>query len=212
MRRTMIMMVGVLVAASTATVAWAGGASHQTSEVVWHPQQAALGRAGLVDGASATLVRNDTGISYRVSTERLEPGNAYTLWLVVINNPDACHTTPCEAEDLFNPATRSQISYAAGTVAGRSGKGTLAGHVDVGPLSGWLPDRSLEGAHGPDVALVVNEHGPMLAEFMPSMIKSYRGGCSDDSPFPPFPASALADGEVGPNLCWLYQLAYFVGS
>jgi hypothetical protein len=42
------------------------------------------------------------------------------------------------------------------------------------------------------------------------MIHTYRGGCSDDSPFPSlFPAIAIADGDVGPNTCRLFQSAIF---
>jgi len=50
----------------------------------------------------------------------------------------------------------------------------------------------------------------MIPEFMPGMIKTYRGGCSANSPFPPiFPPSAIADGEIGPNSCRLFRAAAF---
>ena len=59
-----------------------------------------------------------------------------------------------------------------------------------------------------EVHLVINDHGPMLADFMPGMVRTYRGGCSDASPFPPiFPDTAIVDGEVGPNICRLFQSA-----
>src|SRR5688500_1120771 len=118
-------------------------AVHQSTDVVnWHAQQAVNGRTGQVADASATLVRNANGISFRLSTTGLIPGNAYTLWLVVITNPDACTATPCTAPNIFNAATESQVSFAAGHVAGGSGQGTFAGSVKEGTLSGWLPDRS----------------------------------------------------------------------
>jgi hypothetical protein len=143
----------------------------------------------------------------------LTPGNAYTLWLVVITNPEACTATPCTAANIFNAATESQVRFAAGHVAGGSGQGTFAGSVKEGTLSGWLPDRSFDDAMGVSVHLVINDHGPMLPEHMPGMIHTYRGGCSDASPFPPIfavpPSTALADGEVGPNICRLYQAATF---
>jgi hypothetical protein len=185
-------------------------AQQQTNIVNWHPQQAAFGRTGAVAGASATIVRNANGVSFRLSTTQLTPGNAYTMWLVVINNPGACANTPCTAGDIFNPATHSQVRFAAGSVAGGAGRGTFAGHVSEGPLTGWLPDRTFANSMGVDVHLVVNDHGPMLAEHMPGMIHTYRGGCADSSPFPPiFPETALADGAVGPNTCRLYQTATF---
>lgn len=182
--------------------------------VNWHAQQMSpLGNhmTGPVDGASAQLIRNSNGISFHISTNSLTPGNAYTLWLVVVNNPAACTAHPCTASDITqNAATRAQVRYAAGTVAGNSGRATLSGAIQEGWLSGWLPDRSFEDARHGEIHLVVNDHGPMIPALMPGMIHTYRAGCRDGSPFPPpFPPSALADGEPGPNTCLLYQAAVF---
>jgi hypothetical protein len=213
MNRRLVILLAVVALAGTLVVpAAATGAVHQTAAVNWHAQQAALGREGPVAGASAKLVRDENGISYQINTNSLTPGNAYTLWLVVVNKPEECNTSPCTAPDIIgNPATESQVRYAAGHVAGGSGQGTFAGSVKEGPLSGWLPDRSLDDAMTAEVHLVINDHGPKLDEFMPGMIRTYRGGCSDASPFPPiFPDAALADGEVGPNICRLFQSAVFL--
>lgn len=188
----------------------AAGTDHSTAPVTWHAQQAAFGRVGQVEDASASLVRNPNGLSFQIRTSSLTPGNAYTLWLVVINNPEACLASPCSGPDIFNPESDSQVRYAAGHVVGKSGKGTFAGSVKEGPLSGWLPDRSLVDSMGAQVQLVINDHGPALPEFMPGMIHTYRGGCSDLSPFPAiFPATAINDGQAGPNTCLLYQAAAF---
>lgn len=196
------------------------GASHQTVAVNWHAQQQLIafggnGKTGPVDGAFARIVRNRNGISYQIHAAELHPGNAYSLWLVVINNPDACAATPCSAGDIItNAATDAQVTLGGtGTVSGAAGMGTLAGSAKVGPLSGWLDGRSLSDPFGAEVHLVINDHGPVLTGFMPGMITSYRAGCSDDSPFPGvFPASALADGAAGPNTCLLYQAAVFPAS
>jgi hypothetical protein len=194
-----------------ATPSYSLAAQQSISIVNWHAQQAGFGRNGPVDGASGTIVRNANGVSFRLSTTQLTPGNAYTLWLVVINNPAACAVSPCTAADIFNPATHSQVRFGAGSVAGGAGKSTFAGHVSEGPLTGWLPDRTFANSLGVEVHLVVNDHGPMLPAHMPGMIHTYRGGCADSSPFPPiFPATALADGESGPNICRLYQAATFL--
>lgn len=184
-------------------------ASHETRPVAWHAQ---TGSTELVEGASASLVRNDNGITYRFQTRGLTPGNAYTLWLVVIDQPDQCQASPCAAPDfLANAGPDAQVTYAAGHVVGGSGNATFAGSRSVGPIEGWLPDRTFDNPRGAEVHLVVNDHGPSLAEHMPGMIHTYRGGCSDDSPFPAiFPDTALADGEPGPNTCLLTQAAVFV--
>jgi hypothetical protein len=213
MYRRLLTLLAVVALTGTILVpaAAAAGSTHQTTGVNWHAQQAP-GKMGPVDGAWAKLVRNQNGISFQIHTNSLTPGNAYTLWLVVVNNPEACTAHPCTGPDIIlNPDTDSQVRYAAGHVAGGSGQGTLAGSVKEGPLSGWLPDRSLNDSMAAEVQLVVNEHGPMLPEFMPGMIHTYRGGCSNESPFPPiFPNTALSDGEVGPNTCLLYQGAAFL--
>jgi hypothetical protein len=213
MRRNATMLMAVIaVLFAVVAPAAAAGAEQQTVGVSWHAQQAMLGKSGAVAGASAQLVRNDNGIAYRMNTKGLEEGNAYTLWLVVVNNPSACLATPCAAPEIINnPATDSQIRFAAGHLAGASGNGTFAGSVSEGPLSGWLSGRTLEESQGAEIHLVVNDHGPAIAEFMPDMINTYRGGCSDASPFPGvFPPTALADGEPGPNICRLYQAAVFL--
>jgi hypothetical protein len=183
--------------------------TQQDAMVNWHAQQAGLGRSGPVAGASASVVRTANGASFRLSTTGLMPGNAYTLWLVVVNNPDACNSSPCTAADLFvNPAVDAQVRFAAGHVAGGSGRGTFAGAVQEGPMPGWLADRSFDDSMEAEIHLVINDHGPMLPDHMPGMIRTYRGGCADSSPFPGvFPATALADGEPGPNTCRLYQVA-----
>ncbi len=211
MRRQITLMVTVI-SMLFAVIAPAGatGAERQTTIVNWHAQQAALGKTGQVSGARASLVRTDSGISYKLSTAGLEESNAYTLWLVVINNPSFCAATPCTAGEIFNPASRSQVRFADGLLASGSGKGIFSGQVAVGPLSGWIAGGGLEDAYGAEIHLVVNDHGPALPEFMPGMVRTYRGGCSDASPFPAvFPATALADGEVGPNICRLFQAAVF---
>ncbi len=216
MQRKMWAAVAVMAGVALAGPTVLAGAAHQTVGVRWHPSpmQVAPPLNGTpVDGAWAQLTRNDNGFSYRLHTNSLTPGNAYTLWVVVINNRAACAADPCSAGDIItNANTRSQVTYGAGHVVGGSGRATFAGSIKEGPMDGWLADRSLEDAHAAEIHLVVNDHGPMLPEYMPSMIHSYRGGCADrpTSPFPGvFPATALADGEVGPNSCRLTHVAVF---
>lgn len=202
----LIVALATLVVSGTAFAS----AEQQTTGVNWHPQQAPA-QSGEVAGATAKLVRRDNGVTYRITTNSLTPGNAYTLWLVVVNNPQACESSPCTGGDvLLNAATDAQVLYGTGNVVGGSGQATFAGSLNEGDLPGWLADRTFDDAQTAEIHLVLNDHGPKLAEFMPGMIKTYRGGCSDSSPFPGiFPPSALADGEAGPNTCRLAQSAIF---
>ena len=60
-----------------------------------------------------------------------------------------------------------------------------------------------------EIHLVVNDHGPAIPGMVDEMLHTYRGGCTDDSLPPPFPATAKSDGAPGPNTCRLYQSATF---
>jgi hypothetical protein len=63
---------------------------------------------------------------------------------------------------------------------------------------------------GAEIHLVINDHGPLVSHLAHSMLNSYRGGCTDESLPPPFPATAKADGTPGPNTGRLVQDVAFV--
>lgn len=212
MRRaiTVLLLGASLVVASLGT-AGATAAGVDREPVRWHAQSG--NPQGSLVGAEATsqLIRTPEGISYTINTEQLLPGHAYTVWVVVINNPAACTASPCSPQDiLLNPATDSQVTYGTGHVVGDSGEAGFGGTLRQGPIpQGWLPDRGLNNPLGADVHLVLNDHGLMLTEFMPEMISTYRAGCTDASLPGIFPASAKADGTPGPNTCRLRQVVLF---
>jgi hypothetical protein len=211
-RRLGIVAIMAMVAAlAGGAVSTAAPADVQRVHVGWHMQSGNVPFSPVGESARAQLVRTENGISYSLRTERLQPGHAYTLWVVVINNPDACTASPCTPVNILqNPATNSQVIYGGGHVVGGEGHGGFAGHLSTGPLpAGWLPDRGLVNPMGADVHLILNDHGPMLTEFMPEMIHTYRAGCREDSIPPIFPATARADGTPGPNTCRLWQVSVF---
>jgi len=191
---------------STATVSAA--AEHETVAVNWHAQS---GSGPVGDGATATLIRRADGVSFRIQTNNLRPGHAYTVWFVVINNPSACTASPCSGPDIvLNAATNSQVTYATGHVVGESGQGTFAGSFRAGELpDGWFAGRGLGDPLTADIHLVLNDHGPAIQGLVSEMIHTYRAGCTDASLPGIFPASAKADGTPGPNTCRLYQTAVF---
>lgn len=57
----------------------------QRLPMMWHAQSGNTGEVG--DDAVATLTRDRRGIKYAIRTSGLVPGNAYTLWFVVVNDP-----------------------------------------------------------------------------------------------------------------------------
>ena len=203
---SVITLLGLLPAGATAA-----RSERQSALMMWHGQTGLSGPVG--SGASAKLVRRSDGVSFHINTQHLRAGHAYTVWFVVLNNPDACLATPCSAVDILQRAeTDAQVTYGAGHVVGGSGRAGFAGAFRSGPIDGWLAGGGLHDPRGAEIQLVLNDHGPKLAKFMPGMISTYRAGCTDASLPGIFPPSAKADGQPGPNACQLYQVAVFPGS
>lgn len=183
----------------------------------------------MVEGASSTLTRTRNGVNYRVMTSDLEPGNAYTLWIVIFNDTDGCTdgipgAFSCGPLDVGSDAARNDMMYAAGLVAGGSGKATFAGRRSVGDLSGsangpvGLAAYGLEDPYGAEIHFVVHDHGSMLPEYMPDMIQTIDGGCFDAGiPVAGFEGLPWNDydgepgvgafGRRGPNTCASVQVA-----
>lgn len=183
----------------------------QRTPMRWHLQSGHAHMAVIGGGARAKLTRTTNGISYAINTHGLRAGHAYTVWVLVINNPAACAASPCTPPDILkNPETDSQVTYGGGHVVGSSGKTGFGGHIARGLLpEGWLPGQGLKDPYSAEVHLVLNDHGTKLAQFMPGMIRTYRAGCADASLPAIFPPSAIADGAPGPNTCRLWQVAVF---
>jgi hypothetical protein len=185
-----------------------GPAAVQQADVNWHMQSG----EGMVDGAWAQLVRNDSGAAFNFHAKELIPGHVYTIWFVTVNNPDACASTPCTPADVIlnSEAVESDVTYGAGHVAGQSGSAAFGGHLAAGDFpNGWL-GNGFTNPHGAEIHLVLNDHGPMIPDLVSNMLSTYRGGCTDESLPPIFPATAFADGIPGPNTCRLYQVAIFL--
>ena len=182
---------------------------HMTTGVVQtHPSQ---GDVTVVEGASATLFTTEDGATMIYHTPGLEPNHVYTAWVVIMNDPEACETSPCTATDIIagTEATQSEVVYGDGIIADADGVGNFAGHVRVGDVPGGWMGHGYTNAQGAEILVVINDHGLLIPERAANMINSYRGGCTDESLPPPFPDTAKADGEPGPNTCRLIQAVTF---
>jgi hypothetical protein len=211
MKRSIVAALALAGLAVAALPAGAAPAERSSTHVFWHMQSGNPQGTPVGAGADAQLVRNASGISYSLQTHGLRAGHAYTVWVVVINNPAACTASPCSPQDiLLTPATNSTVTYGTGHVVGGSGQAGFGGHLKTGPLEdGWIAGRALEDPYGAEIHLVLNDHGEVLPAFMSEMIRTYRAGCTDASLPAIFPASAKADGTPGPNTCRLWQAAVF---
>jgi hypothetical protein len=77
-------------------------------------------------GSVSRLTRFDDGVTVVVEASGLEPGNAYTLWWVVFNNPAGCMTAPCGIEDILNPD--GSLNF-GGIVDAQIGMGHATGNI-----------------------------------------------------------------------------------
>lgn len=177
--------------------------------VVTHP---ATGAMAPVEGATAHIVRSAEGVTVQMHTMNLEPGNVYTAWWVLANNPDVCEASPCSGADFVGKAAEAQteVAYADGVIVGESGEAHFAAYLPVGEVTDdpWF-GNGFTNPTGAEIHLVINSHGPLIPERAGEMLNTYRAGCTDESLPAPFPDTAKADGEAGPNACALVQAAVF---
>lgn len=159
-------------------VAWATPAGRTTSTAFWTWDSS-------TPVGSSTLVRTDAGISASYHAEGLPPGQAVTMWFIVLNNPSACNATPCSVEDvLFNEAAQGDFLFGAGHVVGASGRANFGGSLKVGDASGsgkteiGLSAVGLQDPRGAEVHLALHSHGPAsTGQTLKEQIGSFLGGC-----------------------------------
>lgn len=120
-----------------------------------------------VRSGRSTLLRFDDGAFGIVRTRSLVPGDAYTVWAVVFNNPAACDG-PCDATDLANPDVEGVSTIGTGDVAARR-KGTFLV---------YLPDgAALTDPHGAEIHFVIRTHGPAIEGLVEEQTSTLNGGC-----------------------------------
>ena len=179
-----------------------------TAKVETHKSQ---GEKRTVEGAQGWLLTVDSGAMMKIATNSLTPGHVYTLWVIVVNKPSACATSPCTAKDVLKATetVEADVRYGDGAVADENGNVTFTAWVDTGDWKGSWWDRGFHNPIGAEIHGVINDHGPPLEGKLAAMLTSYRTGCTDESLPPPFPDTAKADGEPGPNKCALMQDVIF---
>jgi len=172
-------LLGITIALAASASAFAGGArSLAPAFNIWDPTD--------VVGTSA-VVRTDNSVSASISSLELPPGQAFTMWIVVFNNPEFCATRPCGSPDLFDPDVEGDALFGGGHVVGGSGMGTFAGQVSLGDVSGsalveiGFPEYAvgLLDPYGAEVHVLLHSHGPrQTGTTLKQQISSFTGGCT----------------------------------
>jgi len=135
-----------------------------------------------VDGASSTLIRNEAGVTMAIITSDLTPGDAFTNWWVIFNNPAACATPgSCAGSDLAprggDPAVQSSVLYATGQVISTTGAAGFAARLEAGDTDGALFGPGLLNPMTAEIHHVVRTHGQPIPGMTEAQIDSFSGGC-----------------------------------
>ncbi|WP_104016881.1 hypothetical protein [Roseovarius nitratireducens] len=193
-------------------VAPGASADSTDAEIKTHKMTGAI---NVVAGARAKLVSSDDGISGIFDTKALKPGHAYTMWVAIINKPEACamdEVNHCTGNDVLGATQKveADITYGDGVVVGPDGAASFRTFIPTGDLAySWL-GTGLTNPTGAEVHFALHDHGPLIAGQESDMLSTARGGCTDDSLPPPWPDTARASGEPGPNQCQMAQFAILI--
>lgn len=195
-----ILLTVFLLAIALTAVAGASPAQTNTSDVFWFAPFPTPGDQ--VEGAQAKLTTNESGATVRFQTSGLTPGNAYTVWWIIFNNPAACAAPGCSDADFGNAAALPELTYATGHVIGDSGKGNFGAHLQAGEVPGGWFGYGFTNPTGAEIHVAIHDHGPMIPSLVNEMISTFAGGCSNDySGMPP----NAQNGTPGPNECATVQ-------
>jgi len=136
---------------------------------------------GAIVYRSATmLVRTRNNVAATIHTSGLIPGNVYTAWFAIFNDPRYCATTPCTAADLSNPAVQGSLISFGGQIAGLDGAADFAEVRAVGDTTNaQIAGPGLLDPRRAHIHLAVRNHGPASADpaTLQQQLTMFNGGC-----------------------------------
>jgi hypothetical protein len=158
---------------------------------------AVAGVGSVIPGTGTILVRTKEGVGMTMHSFGLVPGNAYTAWFGIFNNPQACATTPCSAADFMNPHVRGVVLNATGQIAGEDGTadfGAFRAVDDTAGQAGVGTAMALERPLRAEIHLVVRSHGAAALDdpdLLQAQLSMFNGGC---------PPNNCINVQVAPHL------------
>jgi hypothetical protein len=88
---------------------------------------------------AAWLIRSKNGFRGRIMSQVSDPGHAYTVWLVIFNNPGAC-VNGCNDEDLGNSAVQGAVFYGNAAISASDGVSGGVVNIDFETVADGIPD------------------------------------------------------------------------
>ncbi len=139
----------------------AGGPPPSTTDTV--PLQLIPSGATTGCGGESHLTRTDDSLFIVVESCDLVPGDAYTLWWVVFNDPTECASHPCTGFDFGNSLVGGSVGNASGNIAKSDGTMEFGGALrqDAGEDGHEIlfGDMLTADPHDAEVHIVVQSHG-----------------------------------------------------
>jgi len=138
------------------------------------------GVGSVVPGTGSILVRTKEGVGATVHAFGLVPGNVYTLWWGIFNNPKKCATNPCSPADLPNPDVQAVVLWGSGQIAGDDGTADFGAFRAVGDPSGQAglgTAMALEEPLKAQIHLAVRSHGSVIPGMLSDQLSTFNGGC-----------------------------------
>ena len=187
------------VLSSALALAFSGAAQAQTShaDVITFFNPDDTPADGHVTG-KAKLKRDKSGVTVNIQTSELGPGNGYTVWWIIFNNPGEC-AGECMGPDLGNPAVEGSVMNATGRVADHYGNVEFTAFLPVGFMHTEPPSGNVRQVFGPglqnvdgaEIHMVIRCHGEWSGNF--EQISTLLGDCDNDaSPTGCYDAQAAA--------------------
>lgn len=202
------LITAAILALATAMPAVGASAEHSTSPVF---RIADVFGATPIPVGSSTLVRSDNGLTAKLGTSALAPGDVVTMWWVVFNDLDSCRSgipgaSSCGPADVMQGRGGVSSLRATGRIVDDNGTAGFGAHLRVGDTARALIGDGLTHARDAEVILILKTHGPKLPGFVSQQLHTFAGGCADQSDAPPgTPAHLL--GTPGPNDCAEIQVS-----
>ena len=145
-----------------------------------------LVNGGVVAGASSKITRTDHGITVSVNTT-VSPG-AYTMWLLIWNNPENCNGSPDVPGLRCVPGpgldAPSCVLFGTGHVVGNDGTLNYTAHRKAWDATDSIGPPCLNGLTNPrgaDVHAAVRTHGEKIPGMVDQQIHTVGGGCGTNA-------------------------------
>lgn len=135
-----------------------------------------------VTGAKSQLLRGDGEVKLHFNTKGLDPGGAYTVWIVAFNNPEGCSDGVCDGGDLGNLAADPSAFWGTGKVIDNEGG---AGNFWLTVEEGVFPGQRLFGAgvldaQETEIHWILQYHGQASddPDDLYEQLNMFEGGCN----------------------------------